>query len=189
MLSVSKTWGTEPDERALVFPCDHFMPQPDAALFRGITIEAAREVVFSWLCQMRIAPYSYDLIDNGGRRSPPRLIAGLENLELGQTVMQIFDLIGFERNHHLTIRMKPRNTGYRIFGDIVVSYLIVRKSPANCRLLVKLIVRYPKGVGPRVMRGLLPWADLIMMRRQLLNFKRLAEQSSPVEQSRLVHGS
>ena len=189
MRSVSETWGTAPEERALAFPCDSFMPQRDTALFRGVTIEATPEIIFSWLCQMRIAPYSYDLIDNGGRRSPRRLIAGLENLELGQTVMQIFDLIGFERNRHLTIRMKPRTTGYKIFGDIVVSYLIVGKSAANCRLLVKLIVRYPKGVAARVMRGLLPWADLIMMRRQLLNFKRLAEQSSTdVEQNRLIHG-
>lgn len=177
MPSVSEAWGTAPDERALLFPCDHFMPQRDAEFFRGVTIEAEPEVIFSWLCQMRIAPYSYDLIDNGGRRSPPRLIAGLENLELHQTVMQIFDLIAFVRNRHLTIRMKPHSTGYKIFGDIVVSYLIVRKSPANCRLLVKLIVRYRKGFGASVMRGLLPWADLIMMRRQLLNFKTLAEKA------------
>src|SRR4029079_9359382 len=165
MPSVSETWGTAPDERALVFTCDHFMPERDAALFRVVTIEATPEVIFSWLCQMRIAPYSYDLIDNGGQRSPRRLIAGLENLEPGQTVMQIFDLIGFEKNRHLTIRMKQGTTGYRIFGDIVVSYLIVRKRQASCRLLVKLIVRYSKGFWSRAMRGLLPWADLLMMRR------------------------
>ena len=116
MPSVSETWGTKPDERALAFPCDQFMPKPDAALFRGVTIEATPEIIFRWLCQMRIAPYSYDLIDNGGRRSPRRLIAGLENLELGQTVMQIFDPIGFAQNRHLTIRIKPRTMGYRIFA-------------------------------------------------------------------------
>jgi len=178
MPSLSETWGTAPDERQLAFPCDEFIPQGDAALYRGITIHATPEIIFSWLCQMRVAPYSYDLIDNGGRQSPRRLTPGLDKLVLGQNVMQIFELIAFAPNQHLTIRMKPKTTGYRIFGDIAVSYLIVRKSTTNCRLLVKLIVRYPRGFGARLLRGFLPWGDLIMMRRQLLNFKRLAEQTS-----------
>ena len=178
MPSVSETWGTEPAERELAFPCDHFMPQQGAALHRGVTIHATPEVVFSWLCQMRVAPYSYDLIDNGGRRSPQRLTSGLNKLELGQTVMQIFDLIAFARNEHLTIRIKPHTRGYRLFGDIAVSYLIVRQSATSCRLLVKLIVQYPSGFAGRLVRGLLPWGDLIMMRRQLLNFKKLAEQTA-----------
>ncbi|MGI9165306.1 MAG: hypothetical protein ACR2G5_02790 [Pyrinomonadaceae bacterium] len=178
MPSLSETWGTAPDERQLAFPCDEFIPQRDAALYRGVTIHATPEVIFSWLCQMRVAPYSYDLIDNGGRQSPSRLTPGLDELALGQTVMQIFDLIAFTRNQHLTIRIKPRTRASRIFGDIAVSYLIVRKSATNCRLLVKLIVRYPSGFAARLMRRFLPWGDLIMMRRQLLNFKNLAEQTS-----------
>jgi hypothetical protein len=178
MPSLSETWGTTANERQFAFPCDEFIPQGDAALYRGVTIHATPEVVFSWLCQMRVAPYSYDLIDNGGRQSPRRLTPGLDQLELGQTVMQIFDLIAFARDQQFTIRMKPKTRGYRIFGDIAVSYLIVRKSATNCRLLVKLVVRYPRGSGARLMRGFLPWGDLIMMRRQLLNFKKLAEQTS-----------
>ena len=80
MPSLSQTWGTDSQERQLNFPCDHFISTPDAAVFRGVTIHAQPEIIFRWLCQMRVAPYSYDWIDNGGRQSPRELVPGLEQL-------------------------------------------------------------------------------------------------------------
>ncbi len=178
MTSLSSTWGTKPEERQIAFPCDSFIPQPDASLYRGVTINASPEVIFRWLCQMRVAPYSYDWIDNFGRHSPDKLTPGLDQLALGQDVMTIFELVAFARNQHLTIRMKPNTRGYRVFGDIAGSYLIVPKGADECRLLVKLIVRYIRGGPVLLMRNFLPWGDLIMMRRQLLNFKKLAEETT-----------
>ncbi|HBB87825.1 MAG TPA: hypothetical protein DC047_09440 [Blastocatellia bacterium] len=175
MDSLSHTWGTTPDERALVFPCDGIISNPDDSLFRAVTIHASSATVFRWLCQMRAAPYSYDWIDNGGRQSPRELSAGLEQLEVGQDVMRIFTLLSFEGNRHLTLRMKPRTRAARSFGDIAVSYLIVPAEQDSCRLVVKLVARYPPGARGRLMSAVLPWGDLVMMRRQLLNFKHLAE--------------
>ena len=37
------------------FPCDASLDHIDDRLFRGITINAAPEVVFRWLCQLRAA--------------------------------------------------------------------------------------------------------------------------------------
>ena len=175
MPSISETWGTDPQERRLTFPCDTIISQPDHALYRGVTINTKPEVVFRWLCQMRAAPYSYDWIDNGGRQSPRELTPGLDSLAIGQDVMSIFKLIAFEQGRHLTIRLKPRSSASRTFGDIGVSYVVVPTSGNSCRLLVKLIGKYPNGIRGRLMRALLPWGDLIMMRRQLLNLKLLAE--------------
>jgi len=175
MKSLNHTWGTTPTERQLVFPCDGLLPNPDDSLFRGVTIAASSATVFRWLCQMRVAPYSYDWIDNGGRPSPRELLAGLERLEVGQAVMRIFDLVSFETDRHLTMRMKPRSQAARSFGDIAVSYLIIPSEQDCCRLVVKLIARYPSGARGRLMSVLLPWGDLVMMRRQLLNFKALSE--------------
>ena len=177
MTSVSQTWGTDAQERELIYPCDRVITQPEAALYRGVTISAPAEIVFRWLCQMRTAPYSYDWIDNGGRQSPRELTPGLDNLAVGQDVMRIFSLVDFERDRQLTLRLKSRSTASRTFGDIAVSYVIVDRATDSCRLLVKLIANYPQGTKGTFMRTFLPWGDLIMMRRQLLNLKRLAEQT------------
>ena len=97
MPSISEFWGTEPRERSLAFPCDDLISQPDATLYRGVTIQNSPEIVFRWLCQMRAAPYSYDWIDNFGKQSPRKLSPGLESLAIGQDVMSIFNLVGFEQ--------------------------------------------------------------------------------------------
>jgi hypothetical protein len=182
MSSISETWGTEPQERIGAFPCDAVIPQPEASLFRGVTVDASPGVVFRWLCQMRVAPYSYDWIDNGGVQSPRQLTPGLEELVVGQDVMRIFKLVSFEQDCQLTLRLKPKSSASRTFGDIAVSYVIhplVEDGKAGrCRLIVKLLVNYPPGLKGTMMRALLPWGDLIMMRRQLLNFKQLAERNS-----------
>jgi hypothetical protein len=171
MSPLASSWGVEPAEKTIDFACDHLPGSFDADYYRGVTVEAPPATVFRWLCQLRAAPYSYDWIDNWGRRSPRQLIPGLENLSVGQTVMTIFDLIAFERDVHLTVRTKPGC----VFGDVAGTYLIVPRGEGGCRLIVKLRVRFPRGLTGPLMRIVLPPGDLIMMRRQLLNLKRLAE--------------
>jgi hypothetical protein len=176
-VSAAYTWGTEEIERRLPFPCDRYVEQADAAYFRGITVRAAPAVVFRWLCQLRVAPYSYDWIDNGGRRSPPALTPGLEQLAVGQSVMRIFSLVEFAQDRHLTLRIKHGTGAFSLFGDLALTYLIVPEETERCRLLVKIVVRYPPGLRGALMRWGLPWGDLLMMRRQLLNLRALAERS------------
>ena len=91
--------------------------------------------------------------------------------------MTIFELVAFERNRHLTLRMKRGSSAARTFGDIAVSYLIDENQSRECRLLVKLVANFPKSMRGSLMAALLPWGDLFMMRRQLLNLKQLAEQT------------
>ena len=177
MASWSRTWGTTPAERQLAFPCDHLIEPPDAAYCRGVTIHANPQTVFRWLCQLRVAPYSYDWIDNRGRQSPQRWTPGLDQLEIGQDVMTIFQLVAFDRDRHLTIRIKRHTSALGVFGDVAGSYVIIPTDARRCRLLVKLVVGYPPGLCGWLTRRLLPWGDLVMMRRQLLNLKALAEET------------
>ena len=172
----AKTWGTEESERLFSFPCDQVLEQVDEVYYRGVEIQAAPAVVFRWLCQLRVAPYSYDWIDNFGRKSPGVLTPGLEHLEVGQIVMTMFKLVAFEVNRHLTIQSRKDVTIGRWFGEIAVSYLIVPGKDDGCRLLVKLCVRNPEGLRGFLMSRLLPYGDWVMMRKQLLTLKRLAER-------------
>ena len=124
-VSIAYTWGTEDAERRLPFPCDRYVAQAEAAYFRGITVRARPATLFRWLCQMRVAPYSYDWIDNGGRRSPRTLTPGLDELAVGQSMMRIFTLVDFVKDRHLTLRIKHGMGAGSLFGDLALTYLIV----------------------------------------------------------------
>jgi len=167
------TWGSTPEERMRRYPCDEILSEPDQALFRAVTIDAPPAVVFRWLCQLKVAPYSYDLIDNWGRRSPHDLVPGVDRLVVGERVM-IFELASFAPDEHLTLLLR----GHRVFGDVALSYVVVPAGPSESRLVVKLVTVPPRGVLGAVLRRLLPAGDLVMMRRQLLNLKALAEATA-----------
>jgi hypothetical protein len=174
MLDVAWTWGTTAEERAMSFACDRHLPDPDDVLHRGVDVAAPLPVVFRWLCQLRVAPYSYDWIDNWGWQSPRTLIPGLEELAVGQRVMTIFDLVEFERDRHLTVRLRDARS---LFGDVAGTYLVAPRTDGPSRLMVKLLVRYPRTpLLGWLMARLLPWGDLVMMRKQLLTLKALAER-------------
>jgi hypothetical protein len=115
-LSAGIDWGSTAAERAASYPCEDFVPGADLEVFRAIDISASVDVVYRWLCQLRAAPYSYDLLDNLGRRSPRELTPGLEELEVGQRIMTIFHLASFEPDRHLTIVCD--GIGRKLLGNV-----------------------------------------------------------------------
>jgi hypothetical protein len=168
---VVRSWGTTAEEQQRCFPCDRVLPDHNEAYYRAVTVLAEPAILFRWLCQMRVAPYSYDWLDNFGRRSPPQLTPDLETLELGQPFMTIFDLVDFEQHVHITLRL--RRPG--LFPPLAVSYFLDAGGEPGCRLIVKLVLQFRPGLRDRMLRRLAPWLDWVMMRRQLLNLKALAE--------------
>ena len=142
-------------------------------------VEAPAPRVFRWLCQLRVAPYSYDLLDNLGRRSPRELTPGLDELVVGQRFMTIFTLAAFERDKDVTLRIVPGGPR-ALFGDLAISYAALPDGGSRSRLVAKLRVGLPGDrLLVRLRRTLLAWGDLFMMRKQLLTLKALAEKTSP----------
>ena len=82
---IVRVWETTAEERERSFPCDKVLPDRNEAYNRSTTVSAKPSTLFPWLCQLRVAPYSYDWIDNFGRKSPRELTPSLANLELGQS--------------------------------------------------------------------------------------------------------
>ncbi|GAB3237963.1 hypothetical protein GCM10027447_37370 [Glycomyces halotolerans] len=171
-------WGTGPEDERRPCPGAPFASDPAERWFRAVTVEAPAATVYRWLCQMKVAPYSYDLLDNRGRRSPRRLTPGAADLELGQEFMTIFTLVDFRPGRHIVLKLtSPR--ALRLFGPFVVAYETEPITADRTRLLATLLVGDGAARSPAetARRRALAWGDLAMMRKQLLTFKSLAEAS------------
>jgi hypothetical protein len=143
-------------------PCDALRPRAGVQADRAITIAAPPPLVFAWLCQLRVAPYSYDFLDNLGRRSPRERDPQLVRLEVGQRFMSIFALQSFVDGEQIALRSK----------GVAVTYAI-RPEGAGSRLHARVWFG-----GPALLARVLALGDLVMMRKQLLTLKALAEREA-----------
>jgi hypothetical protein len=148
------------------YPCDEFVPDPGLQLWRGVTVQVPPDRVWPWVVQIRLGPYSYDWIDNRGRRSPHRLCDIREPVP-GDPFTSA--LGGRDLGRILAVTTGEALTA-KIMGT-VMSYVLVPVD-SKTRLLLK-VVASRGGVGAQ----LLSIGDLIMARRQLLNLAHLAEQT------------
>lgn len=176
MTGLPLVWGATPDERQRAYPADTTIPGPVLLLTRVVTVAAPADVTWRWLCQIAVAPYSYDWIDNRGRRSPRELTPGADRLELGQTMAIVFRLLSFEDGHQFTCVTK--RSGERLFGPVAITYA-AEPDPAGSRIVCRLSVP-AAGRARRVKAYALGWGDLVMMRKQFLTLKDLAERDAHV---------
>jgi len=167
-MSIGANWGATPEERAMTLACDQLLPCASVRLHRAVTVAAPAATVFRWLCQLKLAPYSYDLLDNFGRRSPRELTPGAERLREGQRFMSIFSLACFAEDQHITLR--SRRTA--------VSYATLERD-GETRLLARVLFEAPGTGLPAALTGrALALGDLLMMRKQLLSIAALAERDA-----------
>jgi hypothetical protein len=157
-------WGVTTAETQRAYECDDFVDRPELRAWRGVRVDAPAAAVWPWVGQVRVAPYSYDWIDNLGRPSPRRL------LDLPEPVVgEPFTTAGGRRLGRIVAVTPGRQLTATIMGAFL-SYAVVPVDPATTRLLLKVVMRTREWLAPAVSVG-----DLVMARRQLLNLKRLAE--------------
>jgi hypothetical protein len=164
---IGDRWGVTPAEVERRYPCDELVRDPVLEAWRGVTVRAERRHVWPWVAQIRLAPYSYDWIDNLARRSP-RQLRGLPEPVVGEPFTTAF------RGRPLG-RIVAVTAGHSLTGRIngaVMSYLLVPDGEVT-RLLLKVVMGNGRAIAP-----LLSVGDLVMARRQLLNLARLAERSA-----------
>ena len=160
-------WGATPDEIAADYPCDEFVPSATCEAWRAVTVDAPIGVVWRWLMQVRLAPYSYDWIDNLGRKSPDTMLM-LDDPQVGQHFSTAFG-----RRFGEVLAVEPqRSLTARIMGT-TMCYDLHPIDAGRTRLVLKLAAQCPPVLAEALAMG-----DLVMARRQLLNFKKLAELSA-----------
>ena len=62
-------------------PTTSYVQSPRERFTRAVEVDSSPETVFRWFCQLKVAPYSYDWIDNAGRRSPRFLTREADRLD------------------------------------------------------------------------------------------------------------
>ncbi|CAH0191296.1 hypothetical protein SRABI02_01730 [Plantibacter cousiniae] len=139
---------------------------------RAVWAAATPATAFAWLCQLRVAPYSYDLLDNGGRRSPRARNPELLAVRTGDPVMTIFTTTAVEPGRSIAVRMNP-GVATLLFGAIELRYTTI-PAGAGVWLLAEMLVPPTPGPFGRVRRTILAWGDFVMMRKQLLVLAHLA---------------
>jgi hypothetical protein len=161
---IGDRWNVTDDEVGRHYPCDDFVPAPTLQAWRAVTVHTTPETLWPWVAQIRVAPYSYDWIDNLGRRSPQQLI-GLPEPVVGEP----FSTAATRRFGRILAVEPPHQLTGEIIGACI-SYVLVPEAHTT-RLLMKAVTAMSRWVAPWVSVG-----DLIMARQQLLNLKRLAER-------------
>ena len=159
------------DEITTPSPADDLIPVDCDRWVRCITINAPHQTVYRWLCQLTVAPYSFDAIDFPGRRSPRTLTPGAEHLTLGQHFL-IFAITSFVPGSYIAGLSRPEFD--RAYGRIAVSYSVKPLDSHTTRLRANACVQH-HDVGIGIRHLVLAAGDKIMAGRQLRTLKARAE--------------
>ena len=177
-------WGASDDERSDRLPGDELLVDPPVSATRSISLLAEPDEVFGWLAQMgfgRAGWYSYDLVDNLGRRSATELRPSWQVAAAGDRVPGgpiAFDVTHLARPEHLVLAvLDQRFVGHRV--DFTLAYrLRPLAGPAGgTRLVSRARIRVDGPLG-RPLTAAIGLGDGIMVRRQLLG---LAERCGRVD--------
>ncbi|MCU1599692.1 MAG: polyketide cyclase [Frankiales bacterium] len=130
-----------------------------------MSVAAPPSAVWPWVRQIRLAPYSYDWVDNLGRRSP-RTLSDLPDPVPGDR----FSTSGGRFPLGRVLAVVPGESLTASIMGAVMSYVVAPDGPGS-RLLLKIVVprhwwSVPLAVG-----------DWPMARKQLLTLKNLAEST------------
>jgi hypothetical protein len=145
-------------------------------LLRSIEIHASASDIFVWLKQLRIAPYSYDFLDNRCRKSPDYLIENLPPLKVNTHFLLAFHIFEFEENSFIVCRFcEPINPPVNLYmKDLFIEYRIIEQGTKS-KLCCKIKGYINTDISSKGFFFIYSVVNKIMMARQLKNIKKLSE--------------
>lgn len=164
-----ETWGATPEEVESVVVGDDLFADARVIATRCITISAPPHEVFPWIRQMgfgRAGWYSYDWIDNLGRKSARRIHPEWQNVESGHRVPAgptAFIAEDVNPPHSFVLSMTPRGARKKLMFTLAYE---LRPHADGTRLVTRMRTRV-EAPGGRLLECLLSIGDGIMVRKQL----------------------
>ena len=148
-------------------------------LLRSIEIKAGASDIFTWLKQFRIAPHSYDFLDNSGNKSPGYIIENLPTLKTNTHFLLAFHIFAFEENTFIASRFcVPINPPInRYIKEMFIEYRI-QKLGTHSILWCKIKGWFNMDIASKGFFKIFSIVNRIMTRRQLLNIRKLSEKYS-----------
>jgi polyketide cyclase/dehydrase/lipid transport protein len=178
-------WGATDQELTLALPGDEMVQRPQFNFTRAITIHARPEEVWPWLVQIgygRAGWYSYDLLDNLGRPSAQQILPELQQLQVGDWIS-----MGGKPRPTTAMRVKAFEPNRWLLWEHQGCPWVWVLNPIDqetTRLLTRGRNRYTwKDVVFPLGPVLMELGDPFMMRKQLHNLKRRAEQLATARRS------
>jgi hypothetical protein len=146
-------------------------------LLRCIEIRANASDIFVWLKQLRIAPYSYDFLDNRFRKSPDYIIENLPPLKVNTHYLLAFHIYEFEENSFIVCRFcEPINPPVNLYmKGLFFEYRIVEQG-TKTKLWCKIKGYINPDISSKGFFYFFSVINKIMMARQLKNIKKLSER-------------
>lgn len=171
-----ENWGATRDEITGSVVGDELCSDARVVATRCITLPAPPQQVFPWLRQMgfrRAGWYSYDWLDNLGRRSATKIHPEWQNVVAGSRVPAgpvSFDAAIVDPPRAFVLRVGNGDTMKRRV-QFVLAYEL-RDVPNGTRLVTRVRIRVNLPGGRLIERFVLGPGDGVMVRKQLLNLAR-----------------
>ena len=169
-------WGATDTEINGPVVGDDLCSDAGVSATRCITIGASPGEVFPWIRQMgygRAGWYSYDWIDNLGRRSASTIHPEWQHVDSGSTVPGgpiDFEAVIVDAPRSFVLRVVPKGF-MRTRLCFTLAYEL-RDDPNGCRVVTRMRARIGVPGGGLIERFILAPGDGIMLRKQLKNIAR-----------------
>ncbi len=187
-------WGASDEEVRQPYPGADLVPDGARSATMAVTIDAPPAEVWPWLVQMgtdRAGWYSWDRLDNFGRRSADRLHPEWQEIALGDRMLakpdgsEWWEVAALEPERFLCLRMsldlrgqpfEPAGARPRSFTDSTWGFLLEELPGGRTRLVVSGYWSLrPRWLQPIMSLFVLEPSHWVMQTRQFTNLKRLVE--------------
>jgi hypothetical protein len=170
-------WGATGDEAQRPMPGDGLLGPGAGSTTRAVTIGAPAEQVWPWLAQLgygKAGWYSYDWLDNDGRRSAGRIRPEWQQLRSGDQILMMpgsgFDVVSVEEGHCFVARAPDGTMSWCLAVEPLDQH--------SCRLISRWRARWHITPASALWIAVSDPGAFIMERKMLLGIKVRAEHAA-----------